>query len=507
MNEPTTPALPDQQNNRGAFQILFAIAAAMALVHILTNSRYGFHRDELQFLSDSRHLDWGFVPYPPFTAFVERVSTELFGLSIVWLRMFSVVAQAIAIVMAGLMTRELGGGRLAQATVALVIALSPLPMFEGTEFQYSSFDYLWWVLVAYFTIRLLKSEDPRWWLAIGAAAGMGMMTKYTMAFLLCGVAGGLLLTPQRRYFLNAWFWGGAALGLAIFLPNLLWQVRHQFISLDFLHHIHVRDVRQGRADGFFKDQFLICVNVAATPLWIVGLIACLRDQRYRLLAWMYLIPLALFVIGKGRGYYLAPGYPMLVAMGSVARERWVASLSLAWRRTIRAIFFTALFAAGAYIGALILPLQAAGPLRDFALARNGDLREEFGWEEMVKTVAGIRDSLPPEQRQDVGVIVGNYGEQGAIEILGPQYHLPPPISMTNSAWLRGYPTPQPSTLIVLGYAAEDAEEAFTSCRLAGHNRNSQGIKNEESEYHQAIFVCGPPQKSWPEFWATNRRFG
>jgi hypothetical protein len=156
---------------------------------------------------------------------------------------------------------------------------------------------------------------------------------------------------------------------------------------------------------------------------------------------------------------------------------------------------------------VVLPLSAGGPLKDFALHRNGDLREEIGWPELVKTVAGIRDSLPPKQQASVGVLVGNYGEQGAIEMLGPAYHLPPPISTTNSAWLRGYPTPPPITLIVLGFSRESADRAFTSCRLAGHNGNSEGVKNEESQYHNDIFVCGSLRLPWPEFWKEYQAFG
>src|SRR6202049_5017727 len=178
---------------------LLGIAAIISLVHLLTNGRYGFHRDELQVLSDARHLDWGFVPYPPLTPFVERIGLSIFGLSMVGLRLFSVISQALAIFFTGLMARELGGGRLAQVAAAAAIALSPLSLFEGTEFQYSTFDYLWWVLIAYFVIRLLKTENPRWWLAIGATIGIGFLTKYTMGFYLCGIVGGLVLTRARRY--------------------------------------------------------------------------------------------------------------------------------------------------------------------------------------------------------------------------------------------------------------------------------------------------------------------
>jgi len=424
---------------RANFWILLAIAAAIALLHLFTNNRYGLHRDEFQFLSDARHLDWGFVSYPPLTPFIEHISLGIFGLSLVGLRLLSVIAQSAAIVITGLMARELGGRRLAQVAAALSVALSPLPLFEGTEFQYSSFDFLWWVLAAYFMIRLLKSENPRWWLAIGAALGLGLETKYSIVFYIAGILGGLLLTRARRYFLSGWFWAGVSIALLIFLPNLIWLTRHDFISYRFLQHIHARDVGEGRADGFFKDQVLICVNLFAAILGFAGLIAFLRDSRYRPLAWMYLIPIALFALGKGRGYYVAPAYPMLLAMGATAGERWLAQLSRLWCTVIEAIYFTGLGVCATYILAVVVPLASSGPLRQFALQRNGDLREEFGWDELVSTVAGIRDSLPPEAQSNVGIVVGNYGEQGAIEILGPAYHLSTPISGTNSAWLRSYP--------------------------------------------------------------------
>ena len=500
------PAQPGRQPRTEWFALLL-IAAAMALLHILTNGRYGFHRDELQFLSDARHLDWGYVAYPPLTPFLERISLDIFGLSMVGLRLFSVIAQAAAIVVTGLMARELGGGRLAQGTAALAVALSPLPLFEGTEFQYTTFDYLWWVLIAYFTIRLLKTDNPRWWLAIGAVVGLGLQTKYAIAFYIAGLLAGLVFTPARRFVLSGWFWGGIALALLIFLPNFIWLARHDFISYRFLQHIHARDVGEGRAEGFLTGQFWICVNLFAAPLWLAGLVAFLRDRRYRMLAWMYLVPLAIFFFSKGRHYYMAAAYPMLLAMGASVGERRVASLPKLGRRTVEAVFFTGLAACGAYMFAWILPLQSSGPLRDFALQHQEDLREEFGWNELVKTVAGIRDSLSAEQRANMGVLVGNYGEQGAIEIFGPAYNLPPPISLTNSAWLRGYPTPPPTTLIVVGVSREDVDKIFTGCRLAGHNGNSEGVKNEESQYHPDIFVCGGPRLPWPDFWEKYQGFG
>jgi hypothetical protein len=483
------------------------VAFCAAALHLATNGRYGFHRDELQFLSDARHLDWGFVSYPPMTPVLEHILLSIFGLSLVGLRLFSVIAQLLVILFSGLIARDLGGGRFAQVTTALAVALSPLPIFEATEFQYTSFAFLWWVLVSWFTIRLLTTDNPRWWLAIGAALGLGLLTKYAIVFYIAGILFGMALSPARKYFASKWFWGGVALALLIFLPNLIWLFQHQFISYTFLQHIHTRDVGEGRAEGYLRDQFLVCANVFAAPVWLIGLYAFLRQRRFRMAAFMYLVPLLVFWVNKGRFYYVAEAYPVLLAMGAVTSERWLARIPRWSQLAIQAVFFAAVFFAGGFFFAGWVPFASSGPLRDFALNHSSDLREEIGWDDLVKTVAEVRDSLPADQRSNIGILVGNYGEQGAIELLGPAYGLPAPISMTNSAWLRGYHTPQPTTLIVIGFSREQADRDFTGCRVIAHNGNSVGVKNEESEYHPDIFLCGPPHRPWPDFWQDNERFG
>jgi hypothetical protein len=226
-----------------------------------------------------------------------------------------------------------------------------------------------------------------------------------------------------------------------------------------------------------------------------------------MIAFMYLVPLIVFWVNKGRFYYVAECYPMLIAMGAVAGERWLHRIPRPARLAIEGVFFTGLILCGAYFFAGWVPFASSGPLRDFALSHSEDLREEIGWDELVKAVAGVRDSLPADQQQSVGILVGNYGEQGAIELFGPDYHLPAPMSMTNSAWLRGYPTPQPTTLIVIGSSLEWANRNFTGCRLAARIPYSSGVRNEESQYDSDILLCGSPRQSWPDFWKNHERFG
>ena len=487
--------------------ILCGIAAAFAALHIATNNRYGFHRDELQFLSDARHLDWGYVSYPPFTPFVERIALALFGMSLVGLRLFSVLAQAVVILVSGLMARDLGGGRLAQVATSLSVGLSGLPLFEATEFQYTSFSFFWWILVCWFTIRLLKSENPRWWVAIGTSIGFALLSKYSVAFFMVGLLAGVVFTRARAHLRSPWFCAGVGIAALVFLPNVIWLAHHDFISYHFLQHIHQRDVRQGRAAGYWKYQFLLDINSFAIPLWLVGLIACIRSSRYRMLAWMYAVPVLAFWVGKGRFYYVAEAYPVLLAMGAVVAERWLTARATWVRRSLASVFFVGLSGFGAYYAAILVPFATSGPLRDFALARSGDLREEIGWDDLVAAVARVRDSLPADQQASYGILVGNYGEAGAIENLGEAYHLPPPISVTNSGYLRSYPASPPSTLIVIGWSRAQVHRELTGCRVFGHIGNSFVVKNEESQDHSDIYVCGPPRKPWPEFWKQNQRFG
>jgi hypothetical protein len=198
---------------------------------------------------------------------------------------------------------------------------------------------------------------------------------------------------------------------------------------------------------------------------------------------------------------------MLLAAGAVAAERWLARIPALWRRIVESVYFLGLVAVGLYICAIILPIAPDGPLRQFALKNNGDLREEIGWDLMLRSLAQVRDSLPAQQQANLGIVVGNYGENGAVEILGTAYRLPMPISGTNSAWLRSYPQSEPTTVIVIGVSDKDRERAFTACKIAATIPYPGDLNNEESNDHPDIYVCGQPRIPWPELWKHALGFG
>ncbi len=495
----------------GSLAILLLLALARLLLHVLADAHYGFHRDELAVLDDARHLAWGYVAYPPLTPFLGRIELILFGTSLAGFRFFAALAQCTAMVLAGLIARELGGRRGAQLVAALATAFMPFSMLAASEFMYVTFDLLWWVLLAWLVLRLVNTANPRWWLAIGTVIGLGMLTRYTMLFCVAGLVAGVLATPLRRQLRSRWLWLGVALSLLLFLPNLLWQVSHDFIYLDFVRHIHERDIALGRTKGFFVQQLFANASVFTLPLWLGGLAYLLlaRDAKpYRILAWWYLVPLILFALAQGRGYYMAPAYPMLLAAGAVGFERWLAlrrpTTALASRIGMGSLLACAGLSS-AVIGLPLAPINSPG----WRISRSAhdNFAEQVGWRELVGQVATIYHALPADERTRTGILANNYGEAGAIDLYGPALGLPRVISGVNSYWYRGYGNPPPSTLIVLGASPEAIRRAPADCTPAGRVSNRYGVENEETRDHPEIYLCRHLRITWPTIWPKLRSFG
>jgi 4-amino-4-deoxy-L-arabinose transferase-like glycosyltransferase len=492
------------------FQFLILLAVGRMFIHILTNNQYGFHRDALAFLENGQHLAWGYIEYPPLTPFIGRLGLELFGLSLVGIKSLAALAQSIGMVLTGLIVRELGGNRWAQAVAALAAAISIMSLLMSTLFQYISFDYLWWVFTIYCLVRLLKSEDSRWWLGIGCSFGFGMLTKYTMVFLVLGLVVAVLLTPLRAQLRSPWLWGGVALSLLIFWPNLVWQIQHEFISLEFLTAIRTRDIEIGRADGFLLQQLYVNINPLTIPLFLMGLgyyFFSPEGKRFRAVGWIYLVCLLTFGLSQGRFYYLAPAYPMMLAGGTVWLESWLNRQVSKTQRLVSRLTFAFLIMGGVIGTALALPIPPVNSaLWNVTSDVHDNFVEQIGWDQMVQTVSAIYRQAADKQT-GLGVLAANYGEVGALNLYGPQYGLPTAISPVNSFWFRGYDIETPNAVIALGFSEEELSKYFTSCTLAGKNQNSFGVENEESRFAPDIYLCEGLEISWEEFWLKIRSFG
>ena len=492
--------------------ILILLALVRILLQVFTNGQYGFHQDELVTLdAAAHHLAWGYVAWPPVTPWLARVALSLFGPSVIGLRSFAVLAEGIVMLLTGLMIRDLGGSRWAQVLGALAVATSPLSIVQGGLFQYETLDYLCWVLLAFTVIRLLKSEDPRWWLGIGAAIGLGMMTKYTIAISVAGVIVGTLVTRNRRYLKSPWLWGGALLALVIWLPNLVWQIQNHWISLYFLASIHTRDIQSGLTSSFLTDQILFNFNPVMLFLVIAGLyyfFFSAAGQRYRMMGWMYIVPFILLILIRGKGYYLAAAYPMLAAGGAVWWEERLTRMAIPRRvRAWRWATWSVLSAFALLLMATELPVAPLGSAWwDTVSKSNVELKSEIGWPELVQQVAKAYNSIPASEKAHTAILAASSGEIGSIDLYGQAYGLPRVISGFDSYWQYGYGDPPPQTLLVIGFDSSFLA-IFQDCTLIAPISTPFNIQNDETINHNSIYLCHNLRQPWPEFWQHFQYFG
>jgi len=226
------------------------------------------------------------------------------------------------------------------------------------------------------------------------------------------------------------------------------------------------------------------------------------------MGWLFVITLVLFLVARGRSYYMTAAYPMLLAAGAVVWEDWLQERSATVARCGRAGTWIAL-AAGALLGAIFtLPLAPINsPLWRLTSKIHDNFTEQIGWPELTQTIAGIYDNLPVAEKSHAAILAGNYGEAGAIDLYGRAYDLPQVICGTNAYWWRGYGAKPPEVVILVGFSRQDAEWIAVQVELAGHVTNPYGVLNEETKDHPDIFVCRGFRKSWPEFWKKFQRFG
>jgi hypothetical protein len=496
--------------------IVLALAAAKFAFHLFTAGRYGIFRDELYYLACSEHLAAGYVDQPPLIAFVAWIARHLFGESLLGLRLLPALAGAATVWLTGKLAREMGGGAFAQALAALAVIAAPLYLLLHHWLTMNAFEPLIWVACAWCIVRAINRGEPHYWLGFGLLLGIGMENKYTTGFFAVAVFAALLLTPQRRFLSNAWIWIGALCSLLIFLPNLLWLVRHDFPFLQLMHNIRGtgRDVVRGPI-AFLGDQAML-MNPILFPLWLGGLGWLFLNQkgsRYRILGWIYVLLLIAFIVLKGKNYYLSAAYPILFAAGAIGFERMTRDRG----RWSRVVYAGLVVIAICFLAPTVSPVlspeasiryqkaigleppkaenQPTGPLPQY-------FADEFGWEEMAREVGRIYGELPPEQRAVTAIFANSYGQAGAIDFFGKKYGLPKAISNHQNYWYWGPRDYTGESVIVLGSDGEGDREHFATVEAAGRTDHPYSRRDE----HFDIFVCRDLNTTLSALWPKTKKW-
>jgi len=481
---------------RVAWPPLVGLAVLKVAVTMVFAGRYGWHRDELYYLASARHPALGYVDYPPVAPMIARLVQVVAPGSLVALRLTSVLAGALVVVLAALIARELGGGRRAQVLAALTVVISPMFLAGNFIFETVSFDQVAWAVLLWVVVRVLAGGDRRLWLLAGLVLGIGLETKYTIAGLAVSLAAGLLLTPARRHLATPWPWLGAALAAALLLPNLWWQAGHDWDSVAYtLSH-------RGHTDGpiAYWLQQLFLVQPLLLPVAAAGGVWLWRSGTFRALAWAAILVELLFFAVGGKSYYPAPVYPLLYAAGAVWLERSAGSRLLRW----------AWVAAAAAVTLLLIPIElpvlpADVMARTNLLSAQAELAEMYGWPDLAHQVGAAYAALPPSDRRGTMLLAANYGEAGALDLYGPGLGLPPVVSPHLTYYWWAPARISPDVVIAVGYQRQDLEPLFADVTQVGTVSNSYGVANQEAG--GAILVCRSPRRplwqAWPSLKALD----
>jgi hypothetical protein len=503
--------------------ILGIPALAAVLLHLLAIRSFGYFRDEFYYLACADHPAFGYVDQPPLSILILKLVRMTLGDSLPAIRLLPALSHGLLVWMTGLLVRSLGGGRFA-TLLGCIAALAPVGnLFLFHYYSMNFLDILFWQILIYLVIRVIQTGNMRLWLLFGVVAGLGLQNKISILFLGFGLIAGFLLTPHRKILKDKNIWIGAALAGLLFLPYLIWNAALDWPMLEFVHNAKTDKMAAVSPAGFFMGQ-LLYNNPLAALIWIAGLGYLFfhpEGKTFRLFGWMYLAIYILFTFQQAKDYYLAAAYPVLFAAGAVIWERW---LKLGWRAWFKPALILVLVLSIGCFAPFTLPILSVEKTIAYMQSigiqgtagenhEMGVLPQHFadmhGWEEMVKTVGNVYGGLTEEDKAGCLVYVRNYGEAGAVDLLGKKYGLPKATCAHNNYWYWGPPEWDGKVAIILGWSDNiqenlaDLEQRFESVELGATFTNPFCMPYENNRHW---FICRNANFDFKEIWQHEKHF-
>ncbi len=465
----SSSALPSSRREGWALLILIGLVTGKVALHLLTAVGYGAHRDEFLYADYGRHLAWGYKEAPPLLGWLAALSHWAAPGSLVALRIWPALFGGLTVALTCLIVKTLKGGAWATLLAGLAVSVAPIYLVMHHLFQPNFLDVFTWTLATYTTVRFLTTPTPRWIWATGAAIGLGLLSKYSMAFYAAGLVGALLLTPQRRQLLTRATGGAALLAGALLLPNLLWQVRHDWPLVGHMEKLRESQLGNVRMTDFLFDQ--IGMTAPGAVLWLTGLVFLFSaaGRKWRALGWHFLLVMGLLMLTHGKNYYAAGLYPPLIAVGAVALERIFERVRRPFG-LVGGLVVLALVPLGVRaVFPVLVPIWPASRLAAYVsdLVKRRpmfegivrwedgnlhplpqDVADMHGWPEYAPLAAKALARLPVAVRSHCLLIGDNYGPAGACNWYGAALGLPEAYS-TNGSYSLWWPPNLNSTQAVV----------------------------------------------------------
>ena len=475
---------------------LFVFFVLLKLIITLIPVNYGIGGDEVYYIAMSDRPDIGYLDVPPLSPLLLTAARYFLGTNFLSIHLLPALAGALTVFIAYLMVKKIGGG--VRAQFAAMAAVTLAPQYMDFNYCYDTFDKLCWVALLYILMLILKTDNKKYWIYFGIAAGVGLLFKLTILFLGFGIIAALLLTTERKNFLTLQFWTGSIITVAIFSPYIIWQVVHGFPSLEYyqnysqrFNHFNILDFVASNALG---------LNPFTIPLWLSGLGYYLLDKvgkTYKVFSIVYFIILLTCVLTNAKPYLLAPFYTVLFVGGAVLIEK--AFMKRKW--VLPSYSFVVLLT-----GLLIVPISrpllppdvyiivtGGKPVGNIEKLDSGrlpqNLATRFGWDEMTEKVTKVYNTLSDEDKSKACILTGNYSEAGAIHYLGKKYNLPEPVSGHDqySVWGPGNNTGE--VAIVLGLPLDYLHTLFQEITEMERTDCPYAMAHEN---HLPIYLCRKP---------------
>lgn len=411
---------------------------------LLQHPLYELQRDEYLYYQQGLHFDIGYLENPPLLSWLGMISSWMGG-SVFWIKFWPCLFGAATVILTCLIAAELGGKTFAQFLAGLSIITGAFIRMHYL-FQPNFLDIFFWTLAVYFLVRYINSRQQKFILFLAISLALGWWGKYSILFMIIAIIISMLFSPYRKIFYQKKTWLAAAIAFLIILPNIFWQYWHNWPLLHHMEELQETQLKYNNKLDFLEEQVMMLLSVAV--IWIAGLCRVLQKKEWRVLGIVYATVIALLLFGSGKAYYAVGVYPMLLAAGAVAIERF--SEKRTWIRYVLPIVIIGF----TYITMPFL-LPSRTPEKLVAYYKKigvkhkwedlqyhplpQDFADMLGWKELTEKTEKFYMGLADSTKANTTIFCSNYGQAGSLKYYGKDDVFKHKIISTNGSFVLWIP--------------------------------------------------------------------
>lgn len=491
--------------------VILGLALFNVAIHLLFINNLEYHRDELLYFSLGQHPAFGYATVPPLIGWIAWLMKSLLGYSLFAVRLFPAILSGLIIIVIAEIAKELGGSRYSSilASTGMIVSIFGLRTFF--LFQPVHTDLFFWTLSIYLIIKYVNTSSDKFLVLFGILSGVALLNKYLIGLLFFWILVILPFTQLKMVFNNRKFWTGLILGAIIFLPNLIWQIIHGFPVTG-----HLTELERTQLVNVDRIEFLVAQLYSpgiASLLTITGLLYLFINKnavKFRFLGIISVLVIITLMLLRGKSYYTQGLFPFLIAAGAVYAEN---ILRKTWSQIMLITLLVILALPAVPFGLPIFNSKwMAGYFKRLEVKYGINLGRQWedrsihslpqdyadmlGWEELT-AIANKAYQMVPDKKACF-IYCENYGQAGAITVIGKKYGLPEAVCFSESFryWIPRKFDPDPTCLVYINdKPGNDIRELFSEITKVG------SISNPDArEFGNSVYLCEDPKYSFNEFW-------